>query len=85
MVQRSPATDAAALSLEGLAGQPLELITEAVVGGAAGHHGGAGAVAGCAVGHHEATISRTRPKIPSRNKRSGAAQSGSSQAAPADK
>ncbi|WP_434136636.1 hypothetical protein [Pseudomonas luteola] len=65
------------------------MITVAVVGGAAGHvarhHGSAGAAAGCAVGHHEATISRTRPKIPSRNKRSGAAQSGSSQAAPADK
>ncbi|AYN96323.1 hypothetical protein EAW52_21335 [Pseudomonas sp. LTJR-52] len=41
-----------------LQGHPLELITGAVVGGAAshvaGHHDSAGAAAGCAVGHHEA-------------------------------
>lgn len=71
-----------------LRGHSLELITEAVVGGAAGHvaghHGGAGAVAGCAIGHHQAN-KKDKAKDTQSNKGSDAAQSGSSQAAPANK
>ncbi len=73
-----------------LRGHPLELIAGADVGGAAGHvaghHGSAGAVAGCAIGHHLAN-KKDKAKDTQSNKGSDAAQSesGSSQAAPANK
>ena len=53
---------AASLSL-GVAAQAKGCIKGAIVGGAAGHmagHGKMGALAGCAVGHHEAN-KKTQP------------------------